>query len=210
MVPFGRAPMAARARRLPQPRLAGRAANWRRAPKAWWRSLRRRGQKDRTTRTAINRLVKRWLRQPRITHPWPEPRFAVTHPRWEPGAGMPHAGFRAGGCAVIPSQRLRDYSSMAFLLLYLDFVKLRAISHLIQFFLRLFCLRSSRVGCRSVVRPSSSRAEKVLPLQGKRARALVKPPRAWLGCPGQVGFAPHRDQYDSITLSESGTRNQTQ
>jgi group II intron reverse transcriptase/maturase len=63
----------------------------------WWRSLRRRSQKDRTTRKAINRLVARWLPQPRITHPWPEQRFAVTHPRWEPGAGMPHAGFCAGG-----------------------------------------------------------------------------------------------------------------
>ena len=63
----------------------------------WWRSLRRRSQKDRTTRTALNRLVRRWLPQPRILHPWPEQRFAVTHPRWEPGAGMPHAGFCAGG-----------------------------------------------------------------------------------------------------------------
>jgi RNA-directed DNA polymerase len=63
----------------------------------WWRNLRRRGQKDRTTRKAINRLVQRWLPKPRITHPWPELRFAVTHPRWEPGAGMPHAGFCAGG-----------------------------------------------------------------------------------------------------------------
>ena len=24
-------------------------------------------------------------------------RFSVTHPRWEPGSGMPHAGFCAGG-----------------------------------------------------------------------------------------------------------------
>jgi len=63
----------------------------------WWRNLRRRSQKDRTTRKAINRLVKRWLPKPRITHPWPEQRFAVIHPRWEPGAGMPHAGFCAGG-----------------------------------------------------------------------------------------------------------------
>jgi hypothetical protein len=63
----------------------------------WWRSLRRRSQKDHTTRKAINRLVARWLPQPRITHPWPKPRFAVTHPRREPGAGMPHAGFCAGG-----------------------------------------------------------------------------------------------------------------
>jgi RNA-directed DNA polymerase len=63
----------------------------------WWRSLRRRGQKDRTTRRAINRLVARWLPKPRITHPWPEQRFAVTHPRWEPDARIGHVRFCAGG-----------------------------------------------------------------------------------------------------------------
>ena len=63
----------------------------------WWRSLRRRSQKDRTTRRAINRLVARWLPTPRITHPWPEPRFAVTHPRWEPDARIGHVRFCAGG-----------------------------------------------------------------------------------------------------------------
>jgi RNA-directed DNA polymerase len=63
----------------------------------WWRSLRQRSQKDRTTRTAINRLVKQWLPLPRITHPWPEPRFAVTHPRWEPDARIGHVRFCAGG-----------------------------------------------------------------------------------------------------------------
>ncbi len=83
---------AAAARQHPRPARLPRGIRW-----LWWRSLRRRSHKDRTTRTAINRLVKRWLRQPRITHPWPEPRFAVTHPRWEPGAGMPHAGFCAAG-----------------------------------------------------------------------------------------------------------------
>src|ERR1700730_16040982 len=63
----------------------------------WWRSLRRRSQKDRTTRTAINRLVAQWLPKPRITHPWPEQRFAVTHPRWEPDARIGHVRFCAGG-----------------------------------------------------------------------------------------------------------------
>src|SRR5438128_176653 len=56
----------------------------------------RRSQKDRTTRTAINRLVARWLPKPRITHPWPEQRFAVTHPRWEPDARIGHIRFCAG------------------------------------------------------------------------------------------------------------------
>jgi group II intron reverse transcriptase/maturase len=63
----------------------------------WWRSLRQRSQKDRTTRAAMVRRAKRWLPEPHIRHPWPEQRFAVTHPRWEPGARMGHAGFCAGG-----------------------------------------------------------------------------------------------------------------
>ena len=63
----------------------------------WWRSLRRRSEKDRTTRSAINRLVARWLPKPGITHPWPEQRFAVTHPRWEPDARIGHVRFCAGG-----------------------------------------------------------------------------------------------------------------
>ena len=63
----------------------------------WWRSLRHRSQKDRTTRTAINRLVRHWLPTPRITHPWPDQRFAVIHPRWEPDARIGHVRFCAGG-----------------------------------------------------------------------------------------------------------------
>jgi hypothetical protein len=38
----------------------------------------------------INRLVDQWLTKPRILHPWPNHRFAVKHPRWQPDAGMPH------------------------------------------------------------------------------------------------------------------------
>jgi RNA-directed DNA polymerase len=63
----------------------------------WHRTLRRRSQRDRTIWARIASLVDRWLLRPRIRHPWPFQRFAVTHPRWEPGAGMPHAGFCAGG-----------------------------------------------------------------------------------------------------------------
>jgi RNA-directed DNA polymerase len=63
----------------------------------WWRSLRRRSQKDRTTRAAINRLVAQWLPKPLIRHPWPEQRFAVTHPRWEPDARIGLVRFCAGG-----------------------------------------------------------------------------------------------------------------
>jgi hypothetical protein len=37
----------------------------------------------------ITCLANDWLPQPRILHPWPQARFAVTHPRWEPYAGIP-------------------------------------------------------------------------------------------------------------------------
>ena len=56
----------------------------------WRRSLQRRGQKDRTTWPWITKLAEDFLPRPRILHPWPEKRFAVRHPRWEPYAGMPH------------------------------------------------------------------------------------------------------------------------
>jgi len=53
---------------------------------SWLRSLRRRSQKDSISWARIRRLADQWLPLPRIPHPWPEQRFAVTHPRWEPGA----------------------------------------------------------------------------------------------------------------------------
>jgi RNA-directed DNA polymerase len=63
----------------------------------WHRSLRRRSQKDRTTWLRTRKLVEDWLPKPRTLHPWPEKRFAVRHPRWEPYAGNPHVRFCAGG-----------------------------------------------------------------------------------------------------------------
>ena len=39
----------------------------------------------------------RWLPKPAILHPWPQQRFAVKHPRWEPYAGMAHVRICAGG-----------------------------------------------------------------------------------------------------------------
>src|SRR6266478_6829831 len=53
----------------------------------WMRTLTRRSQKDRTGWDRINRLADQWLPKPRILHPWPNQRFAVKHPRWEPDAG---------------------------------------------------------------------------------------------------------------------------
>ena len=52
----------------------------------WRRTLRRRRQKDWTDWERIIRLADDWLPKPRILHPWPDARFAVTHPRWEPYA----------------------------------------------------------------------------------------------------------------------------
>jgi hypothetical protein len=39
----------------------------------------------------------RWLPKARILHPWPNQRFAVKHPRWEPCARIAPAGMSAGG-----------------------------------------------------------------------------------------------------------------
>jgi RNA-directed DNA polymerase len=47
----------------------------------WRRALRRRGQKDHTTWDQIAKVADDWLPKPRILHPWPSRRFAVTHPR---------------------------------------------------------------------------------------------------------------------------------
>ena len=52
----------------------------------WRRSLKPRSQKDRTTWERITKLSDDFLPKPRILHPWPQARFAVTHPRWEPSA----------------------------------------------------------------------------------------------------------------------------
>jgi retron-type reverse transcriptase len=63
----------------------------------WRRTLRRRSQKDGMTWERMARIADAWLPRPRILHPWPERRFAVTHPRWEPSARIAHAGICAGG-----------------------------------------------------------------------------------------------------------------
>lgn len=52
----------------------------------WKHVLTRRSQKDTTTWQRMLILAKHWLPAARILHPWPEARFLVTHPRWEPGA----------------------------------------------------------------------------------------------------------------------------
>jgi len=49
--------------------------------KRWRRVLSRRSQKANLTWAQMNRLVDDWLPKPRILHPWPEQRFAVTYLR---------------------------------------------------------------------------------------------------------------------------------
>jgi group II intron reverse transcriptase/maturase len=63
----------------------------------WQRTLRRRSQKDRTSWERIARLANDFLPKPRILHLWPERRFAVTHPRWEPYARIGLVRICAGG-----------------------------------------------------------------------------------------------------------------
>jgi RNA-directed DNA polymerase len=63
----------------------------------WRRTLRRRSQKDWTTKERIARLANDWLPKPRILHPWPDARFAVRYPRWEPYARMGPVRIYAGG-----------------------------------------------------------------------------------------------------------------
>ncbi|WP_353682714.1 group II intron reverse transcriptase/maturase [Mesorhizobium sp.] len=47
----------------------------------WRQTLRRRGQRDRTTVEKMAKLAAIWLPTPKILHPWPERRFFVRHPR---------------------------------------------------------------------------------------------------------------------------------
>ena len=63
----------------------------------WRRTLRRRSQKDWSHWQRIKRLADDWLPKPQILHPWPDRRFAVTHPRWEPYALIGHVRICAGG-----------------------------------------------------------------------------------------------------------------
>ena len=50
----------------------------------WRRALSRRSQKGRVTWARMEKIAARWLPPARISHPWPQRRFLVKHPRWEP------------------------------------------------------------------------------------------------------------------------------
>jgi RNA-directed DNA polymerase len=63
----------------------------------WRRVLKRRSQRGVLTWDRMKKLADEWLPTPHIRHPWPNVRFAVTHPRWEPYAGKLHVRICAGG-----------------------------------------------------------------------------------------------------------------
>jgi len=63
----------------------------------WHRTLRQRSQKDWTTKERMKKLADDWLPTPRILHPWPQARFAVRYPRWEPYARIGLVRICAGG-----------------------------------------------------------------------------------------------------------------
>ena len=63
----------------------------------WRHALNRRSQQRALNWDKMKRIADNWLPKPKILHPWPAQRLAVTHPRWEPYAGKPHVRFCAGG-----------------------------------------------------------------------------------------------------------------
>lgn len=65
--------------------------------RAWLRMLKRRSQKHNQSWERFGKLVKRYIPPLRNTHPYPEERFRVKHPRQEPCAVIPLAGICAGG-----------------------------------------------------------------------------------------------------------------
>jgi RNA-directed DNA polymerase len=69
----------------------------RRVIEIWWRTLKRRSQRDKITWQRAREIADDWLPKPKILHPWPSERFAVKHPRWEPYAGKLHVRICAGG-----------------------------------------------------------------------------------------------------------------
>src|SRR5216684_3575448 len=52
----------------------------------WHWTLRRRSDKSALAWARMKQLADDWLPKPQILHPWPNQRFAVAHPRWEPYA----------------------------------------------------------------------------------------------------------------------------
>jgi RNA-directed DNA polymerase len=68
-----------------------------RLARLWRQALLRRGGKRRLSWERFLPLLNRWVPLPTVQHPYPNIRFAVKHPRWEPYAGKPHVRFCPGG-----------------------------------------------------------------------------------------------------------------
>ncbi len=69
-----------------------------RVTRLWRRTLLDRSQTHRVPWTRMHRLAVRWIPQPRVLHPYPECRFAVSYPRQEPYALMSARTDLCGGC----------------------------------------------------------------------------------------------------------------
>ncbi|MDP3842909.1 MAG: group II intron reverse transcriptase/maturase [Oxalobacteraceae bacterium] len=65
--------------------------------RTWRRMLKRRSQRHHLSWERFNRLVDRYIPAYRNSHPYPDQRFHVNHPRQEPCAVIPLAGICAGG-----------------------------------------------------------------------------------------------------------------
>jgi RNA-directed DNA polymerase len=63
----------------------------------WRRALMRRSQKAYVPWRRMKPIAARWIPSARIRHPWPQQRFLVKHPRWEPSALAAHARICPGG-----------------------------------------------------------------------------------------------------------------
>ena len=80
----------------------------------WRRTLRRRGQKDRTSWARMTTLADAWLPKPNILHPWPSVRFAVPHPggsRMRESRTYGSGGGRAMKRASLPLLKRRAFIS---------------------------------------------------------------------------------------------------
>ncbi len=63
----------------------------------WNRALGRRSQKGHVNWTRMAPVTARWLPPASVQHPYPQQRFIVKHPRWEPSALTAHARICPGG-----------------------------------------------------------------------------------------------------------------
>lgn len=63
----------------------------------WRKALSQRSQNGLVTWQRMAVIARRWLPSVRVSHPWPQDRFLVNYPRWEPSARIAPARICAGG-----------------------------------------------------------------------------------------------------------------